>query len=118
MQKRQYEKLIVWQEAYSLCLWIYRVTKGFPPEERFGLVSQMRRSSYSVHMNIAEGNSRRSKKDKLHFLEMSASSLEELHCQCLMARDLTYCTETDFREVDDHIQRVSYLLMKLRSSLK
>lgn len=117
MHVRPYEKLIAWQEAYKLCLWIYRVTRKFPTEEKFGLVSQMRRSAYGIILNMAEGNARRSKKDKAHFFENSLSSLEELHCQCLLARDLQYMSTEEFEKTDDHIQRVSYLLTKLRSAI-
>ncbi len=68
-------------------------------------------------MNISEGNAKRSKKDKAHFFEMASSSLEELHYQCMLARDLAYLMEADFSQADDHIQRVSYLLTKLRASV-
>lgn len=118
MHQRPHEKLVAWQEAYKLMLWIYVITRKFPKHELFGLVSQMRRSAYSVPMEIAEGNMRRSKKDKAHFFERGISSLEELHCQAKMALDLDYITKEEFLKTDDHINRTSYLLTKLRSSLE
>lgn len=118
MHERPYEKLIVWQEAHQLCLHTYHTTRTFPPEEKFGLVSQMRRSSSSVPTNIAEGSIKSSKKDRAHFYEMAAASLEELHYQHLLTRDLGYIAMKEFTEADDHIQRVSYLLTKLTSSLR
>ena len=118
MYERPYEKLIVWQEAYKLCLWIYQLTRKFPPDERFGLISQMRRSGYSVPINIAEGNVKRSKKEKLHFFEIAQASLEELHCECKLARDLQYMTLEEFSKTDQQIHRVSYLLTKLRASIQ
>jgi len=114
---RPYEKLIVWQEAHELCLFIYRVSKSFPSDEKYGLVSQMRRSSASVPTNIAEGNSKRSKKDKAHFFETAACSLEELHYQCRLSHDLTYLSDTDFDEAKQRIQRTGYLLNKLYNSI-
>ena len=119
MHQRPYEKLIVvWKEAHALSLFIYSVTKFFPPEERFRLVHQMCKSAYGVPMNIAEGNTRRTTRDKQHFLDMAMASLEELHYQCLLARDLRYLTQALFDDADDRIQRVSYLLTRLYASLK
>ena len=117
MHERPYEKLIVWQESYKLCLFVYKLTIKFPPHERFGLVSQMRRSSYSVPINIAEGNSKKSTKEKERFFEIAHASLEELHCESHLSKDLGYISALEYEAMDDHIQRVSYLLTKLRSSL-
>lgn len=116
MHQRPHEKLIVWKEAHALCLAIYDTTANFPSKEIYGLTSQMRRASYSVPMNIAEGNMRRTIKDKSHFLTIAISSLEELHYQCVLAKDLTYLSSDDFSKLDDHIQRVSYLLIKFHKS--
>ena len=117
MRQRPYEKLIAWQEADKLCLWIYQMTTKFPAHELYGLRSQMRRASYSVPTDIAEGNARRSQKDKAHFFERAISSLEELHYQCKLAFKLSYITEKELEKTDDMIQRTGYLLMKLRSSI-
>ena len=115
---RPYQKLIVWKEAHMLCLFIYRMTIHFPSHEKFALVNQMRRSSYSVPTNIAEANGKTSVKDRDHFFEYAHCSLEELHYQCVLSLDLSYITPAQFDEAEDHIKRVSYLLMRLRSSLK
>jgi len=114
---RPYEKLIAWQESFKLCLWIYQITAQFPSEEKFSLVNQMRRAAYSIPMNIAEGNVKRSGKEKAHFFEIALGSLEELHCQCRIALGLHYISEKTFEEADQHIHRVSYLITKLRSSV-
>lgn len=118
MHERPYEKLVVWQEAYKLCLFIYKVSKAFPADERFGVTNQMRRAAYSVPMNIAEGNEKRSKKEKEHFLEIAHASLEELHCVSRLSCDLKYLHTQDFQKIDDYIQRISYLLIKLRSAIR
>lgn len=117
MHERLYEKLVVWQEAYKLCLFIYKLSLKFPSEERFGLISQMRRSAYSVPINIAEGNTKSSAKEKGHFFEIAHSSLEELHCESRLSKDLGYISATEFSDLDDRIQRTSYLLTKIRSSI-
>ncbi|MDP7477234.1 MAG: four helix bundle protein [Candidatus Peribacteraceae bacterium] len=117
MSDRLYQNLIVWKEAHKLCLCIYSVTKTYPSDERFGLVSQMRRSSSSIPTNIAEGNAKKSKKDRSRFFGISLGSLEELHYQCLLSRDLQFITQDTFNEITDNIQRTGYLLHKIRSSL-
>jgi four helix bundle protein len=117
MQERPYQKLIAWKESHELCVWIYGLTKSFPSEEKFALCSQMRRAAYSVPMNIAEGNARRSKKEHVHFLEISIGSLEEVHYQCILAHDLQYIDKKVLEEANERVQRISFLLQKLRSSL-
>lgn len=73
-----YKKLIVWEKADALAFQIYSLTKNFPREEAFGLVSQMRRAAISVPANIVEGYARSSKKEKLQFLNIARGSLTEL----------------------------------------
>ena len=117
MHKRPHERLVVWQESYHLCLWIYELTPQFPSSERFRLVDQMCRSSYSVPTNIAEGNAKRTAKDKRHYLDIAFGSLEELHCQVKISLDLHYITSDQFAQTDRHINRVSFLLTRFRSSI-
>ncbi|OGJ82311.1 hypothetical protein A2598_04450 [Candidatus Peribacteria bacterium RIFOXYD1_FULL_54_13] len=117
MNIRPYQQLIAWKEAHTLCLRIYSITRHFPSHELFQLVSQMRRSAYGVPMNIAEGNSKRSAKEKAHFFACAIAPLEELHYQCVLGKDLRYLSDREFSEVDDLIMRVSYLITKLRSSI-
>lgn len=113
---RPYQRLVVWQEAHALCLEIYTVTSTLPADERFRIVDQMCRSAASVPTNIAEGSGKRSRRERSRFYETALMSLEELHYQCLLSRDLDYLTDEVFTRLDDHIQRVSYLLTKLRLS--
>lgn len=117
MHTRPYEKLIVWKEAHDLCLWVYKQSRSFPDHERNRLVGQMCRSAYGVPMNIAEGNAKRTKKDKARFFDIAIGSLEELHYQCRLARDLSYLSPQLFADADDRIQRTSFLLTKLRSAV-
>ena len=117
MRTRPHEKLIVWKESYKLCLWMYKLTKKFPNEERYSLVNQMRRSAYSVPTNIAEGNTKRSIADRKRFIEIAEASVEELHCQCRLSYDLTYISHSEFEHANEQIMRVSYLIHKLRDAL-
>lgn len=93
MAFRPYQKLIAWQEAHKLCVSIYALTTRYPLHERYGLISQMRRSSASIPTNIAEGNGKHSAKEHAHFLEISLTSLDELHYQCFLSKGLQYISE-------------------------
>ena len=95
MSTQSFEDLLVWQKAHQYVLSIYRITKGFPKEEMFGLVNQMRRASASITANIAEGFVRIGQKDKLHFYNISQGSLEETRNFVILSRDLEYITEED-----------------------
>ena len=117
MRERPYQKLIVWREAHVLCLHVYALVKLLPDDERFRLVSQMCRSAYSVPMNIAEGHAKRSRKEYLRFIDIAVGSLEELHYQLLLSRDLAYLSFQDFEKAVNQLQKVSYLLMRLRAAL-
>lgn len=88
-----FEQLTVWQEAHALVLEVYRVTANLPSEEKFGLVSQMRRAAVSVPANIAEGFKRRSVRDKAHLYTITQSSLSELHYYFILCRDLGYALD-------------------------
>ena len=78
MKIYSFEKLEVWQHARRLSVWVYKITKDFPPEEKYGLVAQMKRAALGVGSNIAEGTSRMTSKDQSHFSTMAFSSTVEL----------------------------------------
>jgi len=107
MKIEKFEDLQVWQKAHRLALGIYKVTKGFPADERFGLVSQMRRSAVSVPANIAEGFSRRTAKEKLYFYNIAQGSLEELKYYLILGRDLGYMENSaELRKSGDEVGRM------------
>jgi len=85
-----FRQLDVWQEAHKLVLMVYKATKSFPRDERFGLVSQMRRAAVSVPANIAEGFKRRGLSDKTRFYNISEGSLEEIKYFFILSKDLGY----------------------------
>ena len=83
-----YKDLIVWQKGYELVKQVYKITAKLPQSELFALQSQMRRSAVSVVSNIAEGSSRKTRKDYSHFLNMAYGSISELETQLFLCRDL------------------------------
>ncbi len=87
--------LNVWKEGHKLVLMIYNVTKLFPKEEMFGLVSQMRRAAASITANISEGFGRQTYKEKIQFYYMAKGSLSELKNFILIAKDVGYLCEED-----------------------
>jgi four helix bundle protein len=91
MENERHRKLNVWREAVSLAREIYEHTATFPPEERFGLSSQLRRAAVSVASNIAEG-SKRLPQDNQHFLRYALGSLAECDTQLIIAEQLGYAT--------------------------
>lgn len=102
---RTFEDLVVWQKSHALALRVYRLTSGFPKQEMYGLVSQMRRAAVSVPANIAEGFKRRGRSDKARLLNMAQASLEELRYYFILATDLGYAKERE-SEVLDEIARM------------
>lgn len=114
---KQYENLVVWKEADQLCLEIYGLLKQFPSEERFCLCNQIRRSAYGIPMNIVEGNVKRSKKDKLNFLQHAEGSLDELDYQLSLSNRLGYISKDQYENLLNQIRKVGYLLHKFRSGI-
>ncbi len=93
---QDFRKLKVWEKGHKLTLEIYKATKAFPTDERFGLISQMRRSSSSVPTNIAEGCGRPRNTELKRFMEISMGSLSELEYQILLSKDLDYLSPSQF----------------------
>lgn len=113
---RTFEDLEVWQKSRQLTLYIYRLTKGFPAEERYGLISQMRRASISVSSNIAEGFARLHVKDKERFYVTASASLSELLSQLIVSKDLNYITHEELMAGKELLTDTrKYLLAFLRA---
>jgi len=113
MKTYSFEKLDVWQEARQLAVKIYKLTKQFPADERFGFVSQMRRSGISVSSNIAEGTSRYSSKDQIRFYEIAYGSVLELLNQAIISCDLEMLMEGDLKNIRLDIDSIAYKLTRL-----
>jgi len=112
-----FEKLDVWQLAVEYCDDVYRITRRFPSDERFGLTSQLRRAAVSVAANIAEGSGRLSKKDFARFVEIGYGSVGEVVTEFTIAKRQDMISEGDFALVYGKAERVAQMLSRLRSSL-
>jgi len=111
-----FEKLDVWQKARAFAKSLYMETKSFPADERFGLISQMRRAGVSVPSNIAEGNSRTSKKEKVHFFEIAYGSLMEVMNQLIISFDLGFVTGDRLDNYKKVVSEIANKLTALRKS--
>ena len=113
MKTYSFEKLDAWQEARQLAVKIYKLTKQFPDDERFGLVSQMRRCCISISSNIAEGTSRYSGKDQIRFYEIAYGSVMELLNQAIISCDLEMLMEGDLKNIRMDIDGIAHKLTRL-----
>ncbi|MCH7766794.1 MAG: four helix bundle protein [Acidobacteria bacterium] len=118
MKIKSFEDLEVWRKAHELTLLSYRLTRAFPPDERFGLISQLRRASSSVAANIAEGYGRRTTKELLRSLRIANGEAEETRYFSLLSKDLSYMNAQEFDTVNQWCQSVSQLLSALGRSLQ
>lgn len=106
----RYKDLKVWQKAMDLVVIVYTIVSKFPPNEQYGLSSQMKRAAVSIVSNIAEGSKRQTKKDFKYFLSMSFGSGAELETQLEIARRLLIVDEGDFVKMDTLLQEVMRML--------
>jgi four helix bundle protein len=113
-----FEKLDVWQRANGFADLVYKVTKTFPEDERFGLTNQMRRAAVSVSSNIAEGSARSSRNDNARFLEIATGSLFEVVAQSFISRRQGFLTEPDFKTLYATADELGRMLSGLRRSLR
>lgn len=107
---KDFRDLKVWEKAHQLTLELYRSTKTFPADERFGLVSQIRRCAASVPANIAEGCGRRGNGEFSRFLQIAAGSANELAYHWLLARDLVYVESGEYAAMEKKISEVQRML--------
>lgn len=114
----KYEKLPIFKEAHLLVLQIYKLTKSFPTDEKFGIISQIRRSSSSIIANIIEGNARGYRKEFINFLSIATGSLEETKYFLLLSRDLGYITDLEYIASHNQSEEVGKQLNGLTKYLK
>lgn len=107
---RDFKQLKVWNKAHQWVLKIYRITASFPPDERLGLVVQLRRSAASISAKIAEGCGRESMRELSRFLIIAAASANEAEYQLLLAYDLGYIDEKTYCELNENIDEVKMML--------
>ena len=113
----KFRELKVWQKAHQLVLGIYRLTKNYPLDERYGLVSQMRRAAVSVPANIVEGTKRATVRDRKNFHVIASTSLEELKYYIMLSEDLKFLTSQDSQKLYDTCREVGAMLNALNNTL-
>lgn len=111
---RNFQDLIVWQKAHQFVLSVYRLSKGFPREEIYGLTAQLRRAAVSVPANIAEGFKKKGRLDKLRFMNIAQGSLEECRYYLILSNDLEYAST---RKLMLQLEEVSKLLFRYSTAV-
>ena len=114
---RDFSDLRVWQLGVKLTADIYRSTRKFPADERFGLTSQLRRAAVSVPSNIAEGHTRNQSGDYLRFLSIARGSLAEIKTQLVIANELEFLTDDESgrlrEQIDDLLRQLTSLIRSI-----
>ena len=111
-----FEKLQVWQLAKELTLEMYKITKSFPVDERYGLVTQIRRASTSICANLTEGSTRITPKDQAHFTTVAYGSLIELLNHLIIAHELNYIEANIFQKIRADIKNLAIKLSNYKKS--
>ena len=114
---KDFRKLTVWEKSHFFTLQVYKITKHFPFDERFGLTVQLRKAAASVPTNIAEGCGRDSQRELARFMSIAAGSASEVEYQLLLACDLHYIDET-YRELHQQINELKKMLNSFIKKLK
>ena len=107
---RDFKELKVWQKSHQMVVEVYQMTRKFPPNERFGLIAQLRRSSASIQANIAEGCGRGSVRDFSRFLSIAAGSASETEYHFFLAYELNYLEKKDYMILDQQINEIKRML--------
>ncbi len=110
---QDFKKLKVWEKAHPFVLEVYRASKLFPSEEKFGLTSQIRRAAASIPTNMAEGCGRNSNPDMARFLHISMGSASEVEYLLILAKDLTILPEDRFAEMEAELFEIKRMLNAL-----
>ena len=116
--EKPHRHLDAWNSSVDLVMVIYQVTERFPKEERFALISQLRRAATSVPSNIAEGAARQTKKEFANYIHIAQGFLSELDTHLEIARRLHYVPHEDWKKLDGHIERIDKMLSGLLRHLK
>jgi four helix bundle protein len=115
---QHFRELKIWQKSHALVLNLYRLTKGFPGDERFGLTSQLRRAAVSVPTNIAEGTKRRGKQDYARFLNIAEGSLSETEYLLMLSCELGYLQRKETESPLSEISEIARMLYALRCKVE
>lgn len=112
-----FKKIKVWNEAMDLAVEIYKITANFPNEEKFGLISQIRRSAVSVSSNIAEGAGRDTNPQFLQFLSIANGSLSELRSQIILSNRLGFISNEVLGTLEDKIDKIQRMISNFKKQL-
>lgn len=112
------EDLLVFRKSHALTLDLYALTKQFPLDEKFGLTSQVKRSSASICANLMEGGYRNNTKEYRQFAGISRGSVGELKYHLLLSKDLKYISDDDYRKYFDSLDSIDKMLHGLIKSLE
>lgn len=118
MKKFSFEKLDVWKRTKKFTVEVYKVTQKFPDNEKFGLVSQLRRAAVSISSNIAEGSSRKGNKEQARFYEIAFGSSIEIVNQLIISRELKFLSEDNYIELREEMETITAMLNRLHESTK
>ena len=111
-----FKDLRVWQKSIQLTTDIYKLLASFPTDEKFGLISQLKRAAVSVPSNIAEGAGRNSNKEFNHFLSISLGSLFELETQLIISKNLNLINSDSLLEMNNKISELQKMVFSLKKS--
>ena len=114
---KSYKDLVVWKKGIVLVKQIYEISRTFPGDEKFGLVSQMRRAAISIPSNIAEGQARHTTGEFVQFLSHAEGSVAELDTQLIIAIELGYCAKSEVGDASELILELRKMLNALRRAL-
>jgi four helix bundle protein len=114
---KAHKHLDLWKDSFDVTLSIYSITKSFPIEEKFGLISQLRRAATSIPANISEGAGRKSKKEYINFLSIAMGSLYELDTLLLLSTELNYVSKDTSLKFQSKFEKISRLLFGLMKKL-
>jgi four helix bundle protein len=117
-RQKPHKKLQLWSKTIDLVVYLYGITKQFPREEEFGLKSQLRRAAVSIPSNISEGLTRRTRKDKIHFLNMAQGSLSEIDAQIEISYRLDIINEETNIIANERLSEVERILSGLIKSIR
>lgn len=115
---RSYRDLDVWQRSVVLVTDVYRITRKLPPDERFGLTSQLRRAAVSVTCNIAEGYGRATRGEYLNHLSIARGSLLEVEALFAVCQALSLLDSAELASVGDHVIQMRAMLRRLKDRLQ
>lgn len=116
---RDYKKYEVWQRAHLLTLFVYKdVLPLLPATEKYDLHSQLKRATYSIALNIAEGAGRNSDADFARFLDMALGSCHETEYAILLVKDLNYISEAVYSETNNKVNEVKAMLIGLLKKIR